>query len=213
MDDKNYLMLKEYSINEVRCYFTKKAYEELLSLNINNIGDLIKQDINGELVKKFYKRHPDAHELWNNIHQTIDLLKYKYLMIPLDINFDDKYDYVSKMGFSRTIRKRLVSNRHLSLTNIFKMLARGDYSHLYYDFNEERVSEIISKFAVVKDYLEKKDSDIDYDEFKRLYYILSNLVDEDKRIREEINIITKRINKFFVNDKKDESFENKSRNR
>ena len=195
VEELDFQELKNIPIEEIENYFPKKAYDELVNMGFNNVGDLLESDINGELIKLFYARHKDAHELWNVIHGTITLLKYKYLEIDLSIDFTDKDDYSKKMGFTKSIQKRLrcyYSNR-LSLDNIIIMIENNDYSPLYRNFTQDKVFEIVSKFQIVKDYLEQNKKETTVDDLKVLYEKLASLVKEHSFIEEQIKNIQEEI--------------------
>ena len=199
MENKDSVQEYDYSefenipIEEVKVFFNNRAYAELGNLNITNVGDLLRKDISGELIKTFYQKHKDAHELWNSIHDTVSFLKYKYLGIEFNFDVNDNKEFIYKSGFSRGIRKRLVCFKILNIECLLKMVDENDFSMLYTHFTEETVEEIVSKVKVISEYLKSK-STVTIDDLKALYEELSILVKEYQRLGDEIGIIQNKIN-------------------
>jgi len=197
----DYSELENISIEEVKVFFNKRAYAELGNLNITNVGDLLRKDISGELIKIFYQKHIGAHELWNSIHDTISFLKYKYLGIEFNFDVSDNREFSYRSGFSGSIRKRLVCYKTLNIDCLLKMVEENDFSKLYMHFTEETVDEIVSKVKVIRDYLKSK-STVTIDDLKALYEELSTLVKEYQRLGDEIDAIQNKINLITNVDKK-----------
>lgn len=183
--ERDYLKLKSIPLEEVKEFFPKKAYLELVNLGFNNIGDLLEQDINGELAKMFYRKHPGSYELWENIHGSISFLKYKYLGIAFNFDVKDNDAFSRRSGFIRSVRKRFGTYRFFNINELIKMVEFDDYSELYKHFNEEIISEIVNKVRVISDYLKSK-SEVSVDDIKTLYNRLAELTQKYNEVVGEI---------------------------
>lgn len=183
---------KNISLEEVKVAFPKKAYNELISLGINNLGDLFEMEMNGTLIKIFFQKHKDAHELWSYIKGTTDIIKCKYLKIDPYIDINDKYKFSAKIGVTSSIRKRIYSFDSLQLPNLRKLIEDNNYGILYANFSDEVVEELIYKVKVLSEYYKDKE-DVSLTDLKALYQKLNALVNEHQRIENEIDYVKSEI--------------------
>ncbi len=199
--DTNFDEFKDISLSEVKVFFPKKAFEVLLELEIENLGDLFLLENNGELEEMFFKKHKEAHETWSQLKGSIVILKCKYLNIDPGIDFNDRYKFIYQIGLKTSVRKRMSSSKSLQMPNILDMVESNDYSTLYYNFDSEVVDEIKNKIQVLYNY-HKKQNEITLDDLHELYDELARLVKEHQRISSEIGKVQEEINRKLNGGKK-----------
>ena len=192
--DFDYTKLNNTPLSEVQCFFSKKAYYELIDLGIEKLGDLLQKDTNGELFKMFYNKHKEAHELWNNIYGTINILKCKYLGTNVNVDINHPYQFASIIGLTRPVRKRIMAFKSLQLPNLLKLVENHDYQVLYDNFSPVVVDEIVNKVSVLNEYYKNKYHEPSVLELKELHNKLAKLVKEYEQITTEIALVQEEIN-------------------
>lgn len=201
VQEYDYSALRNIPLEEVKSFFNKRAYAELEKLGFTNVGDLLEKDINGELLRTFYEHHNEAYELWNLIHDTIGILKYKYLKIDFNFDVNEKTDFVYKTGFCLSIRKRIGCFDSLSLNNLLKMVDIDDFSKVYEHFKPPVAEEIISKVKVISSYVKNKGI-VSIDDLKALYDELFKLVKEHHELGLKIRKIEDQIAEMHKQNRK-----------
>ena len=189
----DYSKFNNILLSDIHYFFSKKVWEELTNLGINNLGDLLEKEHSGELIYIFFQKHKEAYELWNYICGALLVLKCEYLNVNPQIDFNDKYDFAYKLGFRRSIRKRILCYSKLQLPSLLTMINNNDYHLLYEHFSQEVVLEIVSKIKVINDYLKRNKQEPTLDDLKMLYAKLASLINEHERISNEIAIIQNEI--------------------
>ena len=193
--------LKNIPLSEVEVYFPKKAYDVLISFDIDNLYDLFNLYDNQKLYQLFFSKHKQARELWNIINGTINVLKCKYLGTDLCIDlYNNSRDFCEKIGLNRTVRKRIMCSKYLQLPLLFKMCESGDYSQLYFNFDATKTKEIIAKIQVLYEYKNKKEREYSNRELRDLQRYLETLVGEYNELISEIERVKLAISE--LNNKK-----------
>ena len=193
----DYSSLNKYKLSDVKEFFYQRAYEELIMLNINSIGELLEKEENGELIQIFFKKHKDSHDMWNTIHGTIQILKCKYFNIDPNIDFSDEYDFIKKIGIRQRLQKRFKNTPSLKLSNLLNNVENNQYDILYENFSYEVANEIVNKLKVLNDYIKnnQKYNSVEIDDLKKLNYKLAELLKEYEKITNQIEEVRKEIRK------------------
>ena len=89
----DYSSLNKYKLSDVKEFFYQRAYEELIMLNINSIGELLEKEENGDLfyiLAQVYKKTGEKEKYIKNLKNALDnnlTLTYSHNIVNKELNY------------------------------------------------------------------------------------------------------------------------------
>jgi len=231
MEDE-YAKLSKINLDEIIDFFGPKVKTVIAKMNVSSLGELIEIFESKEFITTFIRKNNDTLSPVSRVYQemlgTIKILKLKYLSI--DPNFSEN-DSLEELGFSTRAITAIVYyySRYSHLRKDVRFYVENNKIELIDTFSNKEFmtneftrksgvgkiigTEIYLKTNVLKDYfnvqkfkfqnelLVDSDNGSDFD-LKQLYQQLDELLNQHKKISEQIEIVQHIIaEKMSIEDK------------